>query len=172
MKKYLFLLFSILFFSLNLNLAVVRSEQVIEQNSDVVQASAFFNKELSCLAENIYNESAFQSYEGKLAVGTVTLNRANNARFPSNVCGVVQQKIGSVCQFSWFCNAVKHKKDPYEWQQVLDLAKRLLTGEIKHDKIYEEGALYFHATYVQPLWSKQKMLVKKIGDHLFYRERK
>jgi spore germination cell wall hydrolase CwlJ-like protein len=31
------------------------------------------------------------------------------------------------------------------------------------------GALHFHATYVQPEWSKERPRVARIGRHVFYR---
>ena len=31
------------------------------------------------------------------------------------------------------------------------------------------GVLHFHATYVQPDWSKERQRVSRIGRHVFYR---
>ena len=49
-------------------------------------------KELMCLARNIYFESGNEPEQGKIAVGMVTLNRAQHPDFPDTVCGVVKQK--------------------------------------------------------------------------------
>jgi N-acetylmuramoyl-L-alanine amidase len=49
-------------------------------------------KDIQCLARNIYYESANEPEEGKVAVGLVTLNRANNPKYPNSVCAVVTQK--------------------------------------------------------------------------------
>jgi len=48
--------------------------------------------ELNCLANNIFYESGDQSIEGKVAVGTVTINRVNDGRFGRSICEVVNQK--------------------------------------------------------------------------------
>ena len=48
--------------------------------------------DLDCLARNIYYEAGGESIEGKVAVGIVTINRSNSGRFPSTICGVVNQR--------------------------------------------------------------------------------
>jgi spore germination cell wall hydrolase CwlJ-like protein len=50
------------------------------------------DKELSCLAHNIYYEAASEPEEGKVAVGLVTINRSNSGNFPTTICGVVNQR--------------------------------------------------------------------------------
>lgn len=132
-----------------------------------------YNKQVECLAKNIYWESASESYEGKLAVAQVTLNRVNSGKFPSDICSVVYQKTvnredKTVCQFSWTClfNG-KKVRDKYEWEQSLMIAKRALTEPILHDIIAQTNALYYHAVYVTPGWPKVKV-VKRIGNHIFY----
>jgi spore germination cell wall hydrolase CwlJ-like protein len=73
-----------------------------EQTFSFEQAvSQDVNKQLLCMAKNIYYEAASESFEGKLAVAQVTMNRVNSKKFPSNVCDVVYQKTGSTYQFSW-----------------------------------------------------------------------
>ena len=54
--------------------------------------STIDQKELMCLARNIYFESGSEPEQGKIAVGMVTLNRAQHPDFPSTICGVVKQK--------------------------------------------------------------------------------
>lgn len=132
-----------------------------------------YNKQVECLAKNIYWESASESYEGKLAVAQVTLNRVNSGKFPSDICSVVYQKTvnredKTVCQFSWTClfNG-KKVRDKYEWEQSLMIAKRALTEPILHDIIAQTNALYYHAVYVTPGWPKARV-VKRIGNHIFY----
>jgi spore germination cell wall hydrolase CwlJ-like protein len=49
-------------------------------------------KDLECLAKNIFYESASEPYEGKIAVGMVTLNRARHPNFPKSICDVVKQR--------------------------------------------------------------------------------
>lgn len=48
--------------------------------------------EKECLMRAMYFESNRSSSEGMLAVGTVVMNRLDDARYPKTVCGVVGQK--------------------------------------------------------------------------------
>ena len=50
------------------------------------------NKDLDCLARNIYYEAGLESEEGKVAVGLVTINRSRDEKYTHTICGVVNQK--------------------------------------------------------------------------------
>ena len=50
------------------------------------------NRDLTCLAQNIYYEAGMEVEEGRAAVGLVTINRSRSGRYPSTICGVVNQK--------------------------------------------------------------------------------
>lgn len=123
-------------------------------------------KQIDCLAENIYHEAGFESRQGKEAVALVTLNRMQDPRFPKDICGVVKQKTTSVCQFSWFCqNTSIRNKDVY------DDAKNVAVyvyANYENLKDITKGALYYHADYVNPRWKLEKTTV--IGRHIFYKE--
>ena len=54
--------------------------------------STIDQKELMCLARNIYFESGSESEKGKIAVGMVTINRSQHPSFPDSICEVVKQK--------------------------------------------------------------------------------
>lgn len=132
------------------------------------------DKEIVCLAKNIYFEAKHEPYKGKLAVGFVTINRLELDRFPDSICGVVQQSrywrgnpVRSKCQFSWFCDGKSDKpKQDEEWQSSVAVAKTLLVAPSKD---ITNGATHFHATYVNPGWSRKMTLVATIGKHKFYR---
>ena len=132
-----------------------------------------FERELACLAENVYYEAGSESYEGKLAVAQVTINRANSGKFKSTICGVVKQKdiINglAVCQFSWFCEPIRNAlKNSYRWEESVIVAKKALTEPRIHDMIYRTDAMYYHNTSVNPGWNLHK--VTKIGNHIFYKK--
>ena len=134
---------------------------VVEQ-----QVSENFNKELACLTKNIYYEAAQESYEGKLAVAQVTLNRANDPNFPSTICGVVYQKTLGTCQFSWTCLKNLAIQNKYAWEESEMVARKALTEPVLHDIIAKNNVLYYHAVYVNPGWKGR--VVTKIGNHVFY----
>jgi len=56
------------------------------------QAQSVNSRELDCLARNIYYEAGLESEEGQVAVGLVTINRSRDQKYPSTICGVVNQK--------------------------------------------------------------------------------
>lgn len=131
-------------------------------------------KALSCLALNIYREAANEPFEGKVAVAQVTLNRSNSGKFPSDVCAVVYQKNiimeKLVCQFSWYCDSAARARPINNslYQESMAVAKKVLLEGFKLDIL--ENALYYHAVYVKPNWPYER--VAKIGNHIFYNERK
>jgi spore germination cell wall hydrolase CwlJ-like protein len=132
-----------------------------------------FNKQVMCMAKNIYHESAKEKYEGKLAVAQVTMNRVNDPDFPKDVCDVVYQKTKynqkTTCQFSWTCIKGLKVNDVYAWEESVLIARRALTETVLHDTIAKTRALYYHANYVNPGWNK-KYVVSRIGNHIFYRD--
>jgi N-acetylmuramoyl-L-alanine amidase len=123
-------------------------------------------KQLLCMAKNIYYEAASESWEGKLAVAQVTMNRVNSSQFPSNVCDVVYQKTGNTYQFSWVGEKVSESRNKYAWEECLIVAKKALTEKRLHDTIYKTKSMYYHNTSVNPAWKLR--YVAKIGNHLFY----
>ena len=144
-----------------------------QQNADFVTV-ATREKQLQCLARNIYHEAGYESFEGKVAVAQVTLNRVNSGQFPSDICGVVQQKNviydKIICQFSWYCeNPGKMKPiNPMAFNESMAVAKKVLLEGFKLDGLKE--AMYYHNDQVHPQWGKQK--IATIGHHIFYSARK
>ncbi len=163
---------SVFLIAVNLLIPVAKA-QVVGMTKNSV--SSHFSNEVHCLAENIYFEAASESFEGKLAVAQVTLNRVNSGKFAKTVCGVVKQKdiINGVmvCQFSWFCNEAYTKlvRNRYQWEESVLVAKKALTSEVAHDTLHKEKAMYYHANYVNPKWNLPR--ITQIGNHIFYKER-
>jgi spore germination cell wall hydrolase CwlJ-like protein len=147
--------------------------KAIAQEIVIAEVGPEFNREVECLAQNIYYESAKESFEGKLAVAQVTINRVKSGKFANTVCGVVQQKDKingvTVCQFSWFCNVAYTKliRNNYQWEESVIVAKKALTEPVAHDILNKQNAMYYHANYVNPGWKLTK--VTQIGNHIFYK---
>ena len=119
------------------------------------------------MARNIYFEAGGEPRAGKIAVAEVTMNRVHSRQYPRTVCGVVNQKIRGTCQFSWVCEdkkAVRRNSDA--WRDSVKIAENILISKRKYGII--GSAKYFHANYVDPTWASQKVLVKQIGNHIFY----
>lgn len=131
-------------------------------------------KQLDCLAINIYREAGHEPFEGKVAVGQVTMNRVVDGRFGKDVCGVVYQKNvvmeRVICQFSWACDSV-HRNRPINkpaYTESYEVAKKVLLEGFRLDIM--KKAMYYHADYVNPNWRLEK--IGKIGRHIFYKELK
>ena len=124
-------------------------------------------KQIDCLAANIYHEAGYESEDGKVAVALVTLNRTQDPRFPKDICSVVKQRVNSTCQFSWFCNPATIKaREVYE--KARDVAIHVY---VNYEKIPDitGGALFYHADYVNPRWKLEKTTT--IGRHIFYKDK-
>jgi len=127
--------------------------------------------EISCLALNIYFEARGEPDEGKLAVGHVVMNRVLSSRFPSTVCDVVRQGGETRrhrCQFSWWCDGRSDKpRNAQDWQRSSEFALAVYWGQTEDPT---DGALWYHADYVNPDWRKDFIEGRTIGRHIFYQE--
>ena len=123
------------------------------------------NRELKCLADNIYFEAGNQSTQGKLAVAAVTINRVKSPKFPKSVCSVVYQRTKRVCQFSWVCEGKKTVRSAQQYSESKKVAEKVLLSGANHG-ILGRNVLFYHADYVNPRWNLKR--VAKIGDHIFY----
>ena len=89
---------SLLSWNVKNRLALSRTESTTPITAEVRE------RQLGCLAKNIYHEAGSEPFEGKVAVAQVTLNRAASGQFPGDVCRVVYQKNlmyeKVICQFS------------------------------------------------------------------------
>lgn len=122
------------------------------------------NRELKCLADNIYYEAGNQSTKGKLAVAAVTINRVNSPKFPKSICSVVYQRTRGTCQFSWTCMR-KYVPNPQQYAEAKRVAEKVLFAGANHG-VLGKNVLFYHADYVNPGWNLRR--VTKIGDHIFY----
>lgn len=126
------------------------------------------DRQVECLAKNIYFESRGQPLAGQVGVAMVTLNRLEQG-YERTVCGVVKQRmVADVCQFSWVCEGPKNRPAGYDWRLAVGIA---VTALEKTDALQDptNGATHFHATHVRPDWARSYVHAMKIGDHVFYK---
>lgn len=121
-----------------------------------------------CLALAMYFEARAEGREGMRAVGHVVLNRRADPRFPDTVCGVVQQGgARRGCQFSWYCDGRSdvptHRR---AWRIAGALAYQLLANRLAD---VTDGALFYHATWIDVPWRLPRVRTRVIGNHVFYR---
>ena len=123
-----------------------------DSSSDI----SFTDDEVELLAALVYCEAGNQSYEGKLAVANVVLNRLNSSQFPNTIKDVIYQKN----QFSPASSgALERALNNGVPSDCVKAAKDAMSGNNN-----VEGFLFFNtvvntdsvADYIQ------------IGDHIFY----
>jgi spore germination cell wall hydrolase CwlJ-like protein len=159
--------------TITVNKFKVLREQNLVSSPDVVTIKTR-ERQLECLAMNIYREAGHEPFEGKVAVAQVTMNRVQSGAFASDVCGVIYQKSvimeKVVCQFSWYCdgNIKARPINKTVYDESMAVAKKVLLEGFKLDIL--KDALYYHADYVNPRWPFEK--IGKIGQHVFYRGKK
>ena len=128
-------------------------------------------KQLDCMAMNIYREAGHEPFEGKVAVAQVTMNRVKDGRFGDDVCGVIFKKSvimdKVVCQFSWACDRAAKARpvNNAAYNESYLVAKKVLLEGFTLSIL--KDALYFHATHINPQWPLEK--IGTIGNHIFYK---
>lgn len=124
----------------------------------------------NCFYAVVLHESESEPLKGKQAVADVVINRLRAKGYPSRVCEVVTQQ-------KQFSNIYKTLSKPPEQlytaskpsvnTQVARVAYNALQKVLSGSKT-NMNALFYHADYVRPAWSKHKKLVAVIGRHKFY----
>jgi len=158
--------------NLTVSAETVNHQKIKKEYVKAKQKKREMESQEDCLAKNIYYEAGHETYEGKLAVAQVTLNRVESGKFPKSVCGVVYQKNlvedRMICQFSWFCeNYTAIPINREKWNESRHVAKQVLHENVRF--LLLEDALYFHNDQVNPKWKKRR--IEKIGRHIFYGDR-
>ncbi len=108
--------------------------------------------QLECLADAVYHEARGESYNGKLAVAYVILNRSYLQG--KSICKIILAPH----QFPW---ARHHKSFQHYDAQASMAALEAVTQPYKFE------ATHFHNLKVNPQWKLTK--VEKIGNHIFYK---
>lgn len=125
------------------------------------------DEQLECLAQALYFEARGEGVKGQVAVAEVILNRVDSPRFPSTICGVVNQKNSRGCQFSFTCDGRPEKVgNASAWELARKIAKLMIDGAPRQ---LTDGATYFHTPAVSPSWAKRFHRTAQIGRHIFYR---
>ena len=169
--KVLFMVSALVLSVLLLKWAVTDKLAKFEPAESSQITTAVRERQLGCLAKNIYYEAGSEPFEGKVAVAQVTLNRVASGQFPNDVCKTIYQKNvvyeRVICQFSWACDRDSGARPPNNpnYRESMEVAKKVLLEEFRLPTLTE--AMYYHADYINPGWRREK--VAKIGHHIFYK---
>lgn len=120
---------------------------------------------LMCLAFTIYMEARGEPEAGRVGVGLVVLNRAEQRNI--SPCEVIAQPS----QFSWYKGSFSLKMLPEDnagWKLSLASAKKsILIHQYDTTKVD-----HFVESRLRPKWTKNLYKVATIGNHTFYSSRK
>jgi N-acetylmuramoyl-L-alanine amidase len=123
-------------------------------------AVSISNGEKDLLARLVEAEAKGESYEGKVAVATVVLNRVDSPEFPDKVTDVINEVVGKSYAFSPVQNGEIRKPASDEAKEAVDEA---LTRE---DRL--NGSIYFYNPDIATDdWIRSRDEVKTIGNHVF-----
>ncbi len=126
-------------------------------NEPLTPGSQYYNqKDLYWLSRIINAESRNQPLSGKIAVGTVILNRVESSKFPNSVYDVIFSGI----QFSPVSNGSIYLAPS---QESIIAAKLTLDGAKE-----AENSLFFHQKNLNSWAARTKTFVTTIADHDFY----
>jgi len=145
-----------------------------EQKAKVVEL-----KDEEVMALTLYGEARGASFNAKLGMAQVMWNRANDGRFGNGIKEVVTKPKQFSCyndsdanlpvlmevaeDFGGKFEENIHLRECY--MVALAVINGYIQGKVK-------DSLYYHTTGVNPKWNKGMTLEAKIGNTLFWKEKK
>ncbi|HIY05824.1 MAG TPA: cell wall hydrolase [Candidatus Evtepia faecigallinarum] len=128
----------------------------LTQTGQPATANDYVEEDLYWLSRAIYSESGNQPMKGRIAVGTVILNRVANEAFPDTI----KEVIFAPRQFSPVANGTIF---------LTPDADSVIAAKLCLDGAREAGeCLYFNVTSMVSWADKSRTLYCTIGDHNFY----
>lgn len=113
------------------------------------------------LSRIIEAEAGCESFEGKLAVGNVVLNRVNSSMFPNTVYGVIFDFSCGV-QFTPAANGTVYNTPSAD---SVEAAKQCLDGK----NVVGNALFFMNGAIAQSAWiSNNRTYIMTIGNHQFY----
>ena len=141
------------------------------------QQTKVLERQLACLARNVFYEANGEPMAGQMAVAQVTVNRARSGLFPNDLCAVVSQSTITggdtrVCQFSWYCDEQLNKKKIISKNNPSYIAAKKVLVDGQRVAHIDKDVMWFHedSVKVNPRWPHK--VATKIGNHVFYKRQK
>jgi N-acetylmuramoyl-L-alanine amidase len=143
-------------------LAIQTSKSEIEKKEEEQEQPAvtISNQEKDLFDRLVEAEAKGESYEGKVAVATVVLNRVDSPKFPNTVTDVIKQVVGDCYAFSPVQNGEISKPASAESKRAVDEA--LTRKDRLNDAIY-----FYNPDIATDDWIRTRNVVKTIGNHVF-----
>jgi len=121
------------------------------------------NEDLYWLSRIIEAEAGAEPYSGKVAVGSVVLNRKASPDFPNTVKGVIFEYYKGIPQFTPVADGTIYNTPS---QDSINAAKEAIRGS----KPVGNATYFFNPDKSPADWIvANKTFVKRIGNHVFYK---
>lgn len=135
--------------------------------------------EYACMIKAIHFEAKGESELGKIAVANVILNRVESSRFPSSICGVIEQgpeysngiPKRHKCQFSWYCDGrsddimITNEIERESFAETALIAFNAVNGNLSD--VTNGSDHYYAHDKVTPYWKSYGKSFIIIGNHTF-----
>jgi N-acetylmuramoyl-L-alanine amidase len=143
-------------------LAIQSSEPATETPEKELEepAVSISNEEKDLFVRLVEAEAKGESYEGKVAVATVVLNRVDSPEFPDTITDVIKEVVGTSYAFSPVQNGEINKPASDEAVRAVDEA--LTRKDRLNDCIY-----FYNPEIATDDWIRTRTVVKTIGNHVF-----
>lgn len=122
-------------------------------------------RQIICLALNLYHEARGSSYESIMAVGFSTRNRLNKNK---DYCSVIWEKG----QYVWTKRPIQGQmpKDTASWNKIMDAATKIVTVEGLKDTTNGADSFYSHNLKNAPRWAHKSPVRVRIGKLVFVKQ--
>jgi len=125
-------------------------------------------RDIWAIYQTVWGEARGETYQGKLAVANVILNRVRDPRWPDTAYRVCHDKW----QFSaWNENNPNRKK--MQRLRADDLNEECMEATlyaVASDDDPTKGATHYFAQYIDtPRWAKEMVETTRIGTHRFFK---
>nr|WP_295972103.1 cell wall hydrolase [uncultured Bacillus sp.] len=117
-------------------------------------------EEKDLMARLVEAEARGESYEGKVAVATVVLNRMDSPEFPNSITEVIYQVVGNTYAFTPVQNGEINKPASEEALRAVDEA--LISTDRLNKAVY-----FYNPKIATDDWIRSRQIIKSIGNHVF-----
>lgn len=132
----------------------------VTESAPVAPAVSISDEEKDLFARLVEAEAKGESYEGKVAVATVVLNRVESPHFPNTITGVINEVVGDAYAFSPVQNG--EIKNPASDEAIRAVEESLTRQERLNDCIY-----FYNPDIATDNWIRTREVVTTIGNHVF-----
>ncbi len=123
-------------------------------------AISISEQEKDLFARLVEAEAKGESYEGKVAVATVVLNRVESPEFPDTITEVIKEKTGKAYAFSPVQNGEINKPASEDSKQAVEEA-------LKREDTLNNSIYFYNPEIATDTWIRTRQAVETIGNHVF-----